>query len=136
MNWFVVFSGLLYPSTFLYIPSINFWEFDIETPIKILIYLKIIIIIVVVVVWSPSRVQLCNPIDCSLPGSSVEFSGQEYWSVLPFSSPGGLPDPGIKPWSPVLQVDSLLLNYQGSPNILWLLLLLSRFSHVQLSETL
>ena len=35
------------------------------------------------------------------------FSRQEYWSGLPFSSPGNLPDPGIKPMSPVLQADTL-----------------------------
>ena len=46
--------------------------------------------------------------DCNLPGSSVvEFSRQEYWSGLPFPSPGDLPDPGIKPRFPVLQADSL-----------------------------
>ena len=39
------FSGLLYPSTFPSIHSITFWEFDIETPTKILIYLLKIIII-------------------------------------------------------------------------------------------
>ena len=33
---------------------------------------------------------------------SREFSRQEYWSGLPFSSPGDLPDPGIKPKSPAL----------------------------------
>ena len=38
---------------------------------------------------------------------SMEFSRQEYWSGLPFPSPGDLPDPGIKPRSPVLQADSL-----------------------------
>ena len=38
---------------------------------------------------------------------SMEFSRQEYWSGLPFPSPGGLPDPGIEPWSPALQVDTL-----------------------------
>ena len=32
---------------------------------------------------------------------------QEYWSGLPFPSPGNLPDPGIKPGSPALQADSL-----------------------------
>ena len=36
----MVFSSLLYPSTFLYIHSVNFWEFDIETPTKNLIYFK------------------------------------------------------------------------------------------------
>ena len=38
---------------------------------------------------------------------SMEFSRQEYWSGLPFSSPGDLSDPGIEPSSPVLQADSL-----------------------------
>ena len=37
----------------------------------------------------------------------MEFSRQEYWSGLPFPSPGDLPDPGIKPGSPALQADSL-----------------------------
>ena len=34
------------------------------------------------------------------------FSRQEYWSGLPFPSPGDLPNPGIKPRSPALQVDA------------------------------
>jgi len=38
---------------------------------------------------------------------SMEFSRQEHWSGLPFSSAGDLPDPGIKPRSPALQEDSL-----------------------------
>ena len=37
----------------------------------------------------------------------MEFSRQEYWSRLPFPSPGDLPDPGIEPWPPALQADSL-----------------------------
>ena len=41
------------------------------------------------------------------------FSRQEYWSGLPFPSPGDRPDPGIEPASPALQVDSLLMNHQG-----------------------
>ena len=44
---------------------------------------------------------LCRPLDHSPPGSSVhEFPRQEYWSVLPFPTPGDLPDLGIKPMSP------------------------------------
>ena len=35
------------------------------------------------------------------------FSRQEYWSGLPVPSLGHLPNPGIKPWSPTLQADSL-----------------------------
>ena len=38
---------------------------------------------------------------------SMGFSRQECWSGLPFPSPGDLPDPGIKPGSPVLQADTL-----------------------------
>ena len=38
---------------------------------------------------------------------SMGLSRQEYWSGLPFCSPGDLPDPGIKPRSPALQADSL-----------------------------
>ena len=45
----------------------------------------------------------------------MEFSRQEYWSGLPFPSPGHLPDPGIVPGSPGLQADSLPLSHQGSP---------------------
>ena len=44
---------------------------------------------------------------------SMEFSRQEYWSGLPFPSPGDLPDPGIKPMSPAWPADFLPLNYQG-----------------------
>ena len=46
---------------------------------------------------------------------SMGFSRQEYWSGLPFPSLGNLPDPGIKPGSPALQADSLLLGHLGSP---------------------
>ena len=40
-------------------------------------------------------------------GLSMEFSRQEYWSGLPFPSPGDLPNLGIDPVSPILQADSL-----------------------------
>ena len=51
-----------------------------------------------------SCLTLCNPMDCSLPGSSLslEFPRQEYWSGLPFPPPGELPDPGIQATSPEL----------------------------------
>ena len=39
---------------------------------------------------------------------SMEFSRQQYWSVVPFPSPGDLPDPGIEPGFPALQTDTLL----------------------------
>ena len=41
---------------------------------------------------------LCNPMDYSLPSSSIHGIFQaKYWSGLPFPSPGDLPDPGIEP---------------------------------------
>ena len=46
---------------------------------------------------------------------SMGFSTQEYWSGLPFTSLGYLPNPGIKPGSPALQVDSLLSELPGEP---------------------
>ena len=66
-----------------------------------------------------SVVQSCltlpDPMDCTLSSSSAHgISRQEYWSGLPFPPPGDLPNPGIKPMSPALQADSLLLNHWGS----------------------
>ena len=64
-----------------------------------------------------SRPILCDPTDCSLPGSSVHGVLQARlleW-VLPFSPPGDLPDPGIEPGSPALQADSLLSEPWGNP---------------------
>ena len=46
---------------------------------------------------------------------STEFSRQEYWSGLPFPSPGDLPDPGIKPRYPAFQVDALPSEPPGKP---------------------
>ena len=45
---------------------------------------------------------------------SMEFSRQEYWSGLLFPSPEELPNPGIEPWSPAWQADSLLSELQGT----------------------
>ena len=104
-----------------------------------------------------SCLTLCDPVDCSLPGSSVRGDSpgkntgagchaplqgifptqrsnpglriaggfftvwttreaQESWSGLPIPSPGDLPDPGIEPGSPALQVDALFyqLSYPES----------------------
>ena len=67
------------------------------------------------VTWSCPAV--CDPTDCSPPGSPVHwgFSRQEYWSGLPSPPPGDLPNPGIKPRSPTLQVYSLLSETPGKP---------------------
>ena len=59
-----------------------------------------------------SCLTLCDPmaIACQAP-LSMGFSRQEYWSGLPFPSPGNLPNPGMEPMSSVLQVDSLPLSH-------------------------
>jgi len=53
--------------------------------------------------------------DCSLPGFSVHgIKRQEYWSGLPFPSPGDLPNPGIEPRSPAW-ADALTSEPPGKP---------------------
>ena len=47
---------------------------------------------------------------------SMGFSRQEYWSGLPFPSPGDLPSPGIEPRSPALQADALTSVPPGKPS--------------------
>ena len=44
----------------------------------------------------------------------MEFSRQEYWSVLPFTSPGDLPEPGTVPESPALRAHSYSVSHQGN----------------------
>ena len=46
----------------------------------------------------------------------MRFPRQEYWSGLPFPSPGDLPDSETEPVSPALQADSLPLSHQRSPD--------------------
>ena len=46
---------------------------------------------------------------------SMGFSRQEFWSGLPFPSPGDLPNPVIEPGSPALQADSLPTELGGCP---------------------
>ena len=55
----------------------------------------------------------------------MQFSKQDYWSGLPYPSPGDLPNPGIEPRSPALQADSLPSEPPRKPldhNKLWKIL--------------
>ena len=62
-----------------------------------------------------SRLTLFDPMDYSHHAPlSMGFPRQQFWSGLPFPPLGDLPDPGIGPASPALQVDYLPLNHQGS----------------------
>ena len=56
---------------------------------------------------------LCDPVDCSPPASSR----RGYWNRLSFPSPGGFPNPGIKPRSPTLEADTLTSEPPGKPNL-------------------
>ena len=66
---------------------------------------------------------LCDPMDCSPPGSSsMGFSKQEYCSGFPCPSPGDLPDPRVEPAcpvSPALQMDYLSLSRWGTHTYLY-----------------
>ena len=63
-----------------------------------------------------SCLTLHGPRNCSLPGSSVHgIFSQEYWSGLPFPSPGNLPNPGMEPGSPAQQACTLTTEPQESP---------------------
>ena len=76
----------------------------------------------VVTTWNSSEVKLLSRVQFfatpwmvahqALP--SMGFSRQEYWSGLPFPSPGDLPDPGIEPRSPTLQADALTSEPPGN----------------------
>ena len=63
---------------------------------------------------------LCDPMDYSRAYQappSMGFSSQEYWSGLPFPSPGDLPNPGIEPGSPTFQADALTSKPPGRLDI-------------------
>ena len=77
---------------------------------------------------------LCDPMDCSPPIHedcrravvhqaflSMEFPRQEYWTGLPFVSPGDFPDPGIEPGSPeLLEEREIMYSFIPLPSYLFL----------------
>ena len=65
-----------------------------------------------------SPMRLCNSMETVAYQTplSTAFSRQEYWSGLPFPSPGDLPDPGIEPSSPALQANASPSEPLGKPN--------------------
>ena len=80
-----------------------------------MVFLVLCIMKVKVKVKSLSRVQLfATPWTVAYQAPpSMGFSRQEYWSGLPFPSPGDLLNPGIEPGSPALQADALPSEPQG-----------------------
>ena len=87
-------------------------------------------------VKSLSHVQLfVTPwtVACQAP-LSMGFSRQEYWSGLPFPSPGDLPNSGIEPRSPALQADALFSEPPGKSGIHIFSLNLSLDSYGQFTQ--
>ena len=71
---------------------------------------------------------VCDPLDCSPPGSSVHGILQaRILDGFPFPSPGDLPAPGMKPGSPALQADSLPSELQESPGLTFIQRLIRNF---------
>ena len=80
------------------------------------IFIGVLLVLVVVLVAKPcSTLVIPRTVTCQAP-LFMGFSRQEYWSELPFPSPGDLPDPGINPGSPALQADSLLTELRWKPH--------------------
>ena len=80
---------------------------------------------------------LCDPMDFSLPDSSVHgILDKNIWSGLPFPPLGDLPNPGSEPASPVWQVDSLPLSHQGSPRFFLKRCQLKALPHFWLTSSL
>ena len=90
------------------------------TSIMIYIYVLYNSLYTLLCLVDQSCLTIYDPMDCSLPGSSVYGMLQGgYWSRLPFPPPGDLPDPGVEPKSPALQADSLPSELPGKPNSRW-----------------
>ena len=95
-----LFSPVYSALSYLAIPlSVTFFFSEVE--------------VLVILPW----VSLCDPMDCNPPGSSLSmgFSRQEYWSEVPFPSPGDLPNSETEPGSPALHTDSLPSETPGKP---------------------
>ena len=100
--------------------KLSLWRISLEDWGKVCVCVYICVCVCVYVYMLCLVTQLCptlcNPMDCSPPGSSVHggFSRQEYWSGLP-CPPGDLPNPGMELGSYALQVDSLPAELSGKP---------------------
>ena len=80
---------------------LHYWDCKLTQPVGRIVWKEVKLLSCVqlfVIPWT---------VACQTP-QSMGFSRQEYWSGLPFPSPGDLPDPGIELGSPALQADSLL----------------------------
>ena len=71
----------------------------------VVLFLCVCMCVSVCVLVAQSCLTLCNPMDLAHQAPlSMEFFRQEYWTGLPFTSPGDFPDPQMEPRSPALQM--------------------------------
>ena len=110
--------------SFFHCPQFLTWLFDIQRILKTEILwqahmvAKLGLNCFVCYSLSQSCSNFCNPKTVVHQAPlSMGFSRQEYWSGLPFPSPGGLPNPGIEPRSPAFQADFLLSEPPGKPRL-------------------
>ena len=111
-SWKFVFYGISVSSYG------NFrWEHNALFYCHYSFYRKCVCVYVCVCEVAQLCLTLCDPMDCVAYQAppSMGFSRQEYWSGLPFPSPGDLPDPGIEPGSPAFQADALPSEPPGKP---------------------
>ena len=94
---------------------------SIHLSVCLSIHLFIYLSIYLSVLCAQSCLTLCNPMDCiacQVP-LSMGFSRQEYWSRLPFPTPGNLSYPGIRPVSPAMGGRIFTTSHLGStPSLL------------------
>ena len=95
---------------------------DLLTLIYIFVYqwlfpFIIFMFLIVLCLVTHTSLTLCDPMDCSPPGSSVhgDSPGKNTRLELLYPHPGDLPNPGIEPGSPALQVDSLPVELPEKP---------------------
>ena len=95
------------------------WGGEKQVKLSIFCFLGIFKSLLKVKVKSLSRVRLfVTPWTVAYQAPPfIGFSWQEYWSGLPFPSPGDLPNPGIEPGSPAFQADTLTSEPPGKPII-------------------
>ena len=119
--WFIcssIFSFLRNLHTILHSGCTNLYSYQQRRKVPTLPHLLQYLLFVdflmmdISLVWALTVVLIC----ISLP--SMGFSRQEYWSGLPFPSPGDLPNPGIEPRSPTLQADALTSATLGKPLVI------------------
>ena len=101
--WIPVSPSSFLPSSLHPTPGLPFHRISFKSPLRVCVLSRFSRVLLFATPWTEAH----------QPPLSMGFSRQGHWCRLPFPSPGDLPNPGIKPGSPALQVDSLLSEQPG-----------------------